>query len=149
MSANRSSSYSGALVDPSNLHLKKELTQIKKAARVLRDPGTTSSRRSPLASSRSTGHYNHHYRNTSGYSVEEVIGSNVNGSNGNVNSVFLYNWRTQRSESERSVSVRHQQRRSDGFVLGYMLVMYLGKKMCLYRVKLDLFRLIILINNML
>ncbi|KAF5809985.1 putative DNA-directed DNA polymerase [Helianthus annuus] len=122
MSANRSSSYS---VDPSNLHLKKELTQIKKAARVLRDPGTTSSWRSPLASSRSTSHY----RNTSGYSVEEVIGSNVNGSNGHVNSanrrkekekekekkVFLYNWRTQRSESERSVSVRHQQRRrSDG-----------------------------------
>ncbi|OIW00100.1 hypothetical protein TanjilG_26437 [Lupinus angustifolius] len=40
--------------DPSKLHLKKELTQIRKAARVLRDPGTTSSfKKSPLTSSRS------------------------------------------------------------------------------------------------
>ncbi|KAJ1400397.1 protein STICHEL [Sesbania bispinosa] len=39
--------------DPSKLHLKKELTQIRKAARVLRDPGTTSSWKSPLSSSRS------------------------------------------------------------------------------------------------
>ncbi|XVE89317.1 hypothetical protein DITRI_Ditri19aG0192700 [Diplodiscus trichospermus] len=39
--------------DPSRLHLKKELTQIRKAARVLRDPGTTSSWKSPLGSSRS------------------------------------------------------------------------------------------------
>lgn len=41
------------LCDPSRLHLKKELTQIRKAARVLRDPGTTSSWKSPLSSSRS------------------------------------------------------------------------------------------------
>ncbi|KAI7726537.1 hypothetical protein M8C21_023229, partial [Ambrosia artemisiifolia] len=135
---NRSSSYSG---DPSNLHLKKELTQIRKAARVLRDPGTTSSWRSPLASARSinTTRYNHHYRNTSsGYSVEDIIGSNNNlyvtgaGSNNNVNNininnnnnnsnsrrnekkVFLYNWKTQRSESERSVSVRGSRHRDDG-----------------------------------
>lgn len=39
--------------DPSRLHLKKELTQIRKAARVLRDPGTTSSWKSPINSSRS------------------------------------------------------------------------------------------------
>ena len=39
--------------DRSKLHLKKELTQIRKAARVLRDPGTISSWRTPLASSRS------------------------------------------------------------------------------------------------
>ncbi|KAM7252341.1 hypothetical protein ACFE04_024224 [Oxalis oulophora] len=39
--------------DPSRLHLKKELTQIRKASRVLRDPGTTSTWKSPLASSRS------------------------------------------------------------------------------------------------
>ncbi|KAL0375900.1 UNVERIFIED_CONTAM: protein STICHEL [Sesamum calycinum] len=31
----------GGNIDPSNLHLKKELTQIRKAARVLRDPGTS------------------------------------------------------------------------------------------------------------
>ncbi|KVI11328.1 protein STICHEL-like [Cynara cardunculus var. scolymus] len=154
MSGTRSGSYSGGLVDPSNLHLKKELTQIRKAARALRDPGTTSSWRSPLSSSRSTtavpaaaassfittapsNHYNHHYRNSGGYSVEEPTenntkddanNNNVNGSSNNDNSnrrkekkVFLYNWRTQRSESERSASVtgqtddnrrmsRHQQR---------------------------------------
>ncbi|KAL8208857.1 hypothetical protein R6Q57_008269 [Mikania cordata] len=138
MSANRASSYSGGLVDPSNLHLKKELTQIRKAARALRDPGTTSSWQSPLPSSRSAtavataagdasssittapiNHYNHHCRNNSGYSIEESGENNVNG-NKNVScsgsneanrrkekKVFLYNWRTQRSESEGS---RHQQR---------------------------------------
>ncbi|KAK9054823.1 hypothetical protein SSX86_025902 [Deinandra increscens subsp. villosa] len=139
MSANRSSSYTG---DPSNLHLKKELTQIRKSARALRDPGTTSSWRSPaLTSSRSTtagalasssiatvpsNHYNHHYRNTSsGFSIDEMIENNVNGNNSSSNNnnnnnanrrkekkVFLYNWRTQRSESERSASgtgSRHRQ----------------------------------------
>lgn len=51
--------------DPSNLHLKKELTQIRKAARALRDPGTTSSWRSPLSSARSAAakHYYHHHKN--------------------------------------------------------------------------------------
>lgn len=39
--------------DPSKLHLKRELTQIRKAARVLRDPGTSSSWISPLSSARS------------------------------------------------------------------------------------------------
>ncbi|XP_023738140.2 protein STICHEL isoform X1 [Lactuca sativa] len=147
MSANRSGSYSGGLVDPSNLHLKKELTQIRKAARALRDPGTTSSWRSPLSSSRSTtavavaaaaaasssvtnapsNHYNHHYRNNTSYSIEETdennvndisnsINNNVSGSSNNNNNknrrnekkVFLYNWKTQRSESERSASVTGQ-----------------------------------------
>ncbi|XP_034702094.1 protein STICHEL [Vitis riparia] len=42
------------VMDPSNFHLqKKQLTQIRKAARVLRDPGTTSSWRSPLSTARS------------------------------------------------------------------------------------------------
>ncbi|KAE8718452.1 Protein STICHEL [Hibiscus syriacus] len=41
------------MADPSRLHLKKELTQIRKAARVLRDPGTTSSWKSPINSSKS------------------------------------------------------------------------------------------------
>ncbi|KAL4387818.1 hypothetical protein GQ457_09G008350 [Hibiscus cannabinus] len=41
------------MADPSRLHLKKELTQIRKASRVLRDPGTTSSWKSPINSSRS------------------------------------------------------------------------------------------------
>ncbi|KAL3538435.1 hypothetical protein ACH5RR_001801 [Cinchona calisaya] len=54
----------GGGFDPSNLHLKKELTQIRKAARVLRDPGTSSSWRSPLNSARSTAakHYYHHHK---------------------------------------------------------------------------------------
>ncbi|KAL8129056.1 hypothetical protein V2J09_018211 [Rumex salicifolius] len=39
--------------DPSKLHLKKELTQIKKSAKALRDPGTSSSLRSPLTATRS------------------------------------------------------------------------------------------------
>ncbi|KAK9070730.1 hypothetical protein SSX86_011132 [Deinandra increscens subsp. villosa] len=139
MSANRSSSYSGSLVDPSNLHLKKELTQIRKASRALRDPGTSSSWRSPLPDSRSTSavalvagdasssittvpsnHYNHHL-NSADYSIEEIGEStNINGNNNvscssanndvSINKrrekkVFLYNWRTQRSESERSGSV--------------------------------------------
>ncbi|KAM0040560.1 putative DNA-directed DNA polymerase [Helianthus debilis subsp. tardiflorus] len=137
MSANRTSgsSYSGSLVDPSNLHLKKELTQIRKAARVLRDPGTTSTWRSPLTSSRSTAaaaaagdgsssvttvhrnYYTHCYMNSVDCSIEEVAENNINHSNndnGNDNSngdnvsrrkdkkVFLYNWRMQRSGSERS-----------------------------------------------
>ncbi|CAH9112041.1 unnamed protein product [Cuscuta epithymum] len=63
----------GNSFDPSNLHLKRELTHIKKAAKALRDPGTTSSWRSPLGSARSTAaagdilshtskhHYSHHH----------------------------------------------------------------------------------------
>ncbi|KAI3810648.1 hypothetical protein L1987_20270 [Smallanthus sonchifolius] len=105
-------------VDPSNLHLKKELT---KAARALRDPGTTSSwitsSRSttavalptgPASSSITTGpsnHYNHHCRNSSGYSIEETAENNINNNSNRKRKekkVFLYNWRTQRSESERS-----------------------------------------------
>ncbi|KAJ0574206.1 putative DNA-directed DNA polymerase [Helianthus annuus] len=116
MSANRttSNSYSGSLVDPSNLHLKKELTQIRKAARVLRDPGTTSTWRSPLTSSRSTA------AAAAAAGDEEVAENNINNShsnNDNDNSngdnvsrrkdkkVFLYNWRMQRSGSERSAQL--------------------------------------------
>ncbi|KAJ0256989.1 Protein STICHEL-like 1 [Hirschfeldia incana] len=39
--------------DPSKLHLKRELTQIRKVSKCLRDPGTSSSWKSPLTSSRS------------------------------------------------------------------------------------------------
>ncbi|XP_071725476.1 protein STICHEL [Rutidosis leptorrhynchoides] len=134
MSANRNSSYSGGavVVDPSNLHLKKELTQIRKAARTLRDPGTTSSWRSPLASSRSTSlvpgsssnHYNHHYfinpdinnninnnsNSTSNVNVNvNVSSSSINNGNGRKEKkVFLYNWKTQRSESETSASIQRK-----------------------------------------
>ncbi|KAK4406826.1 protein STICHEL [Sesamum angolense] len=119
----------GGNIDPSNLHLKKELTQIRKAARVLRDPGTSSSWRSPLNSARSLSkhHYVHHHNNgqVDGNSVvsssEQFLQAQSNSKNygsGNVGTekgnligkekerrVFLYNWRSQKSESERSKQI--------------------------------------------
>lgn len=121
--------------DPSNLHLKKELTQIRKAARVLRDPGTTSTWRSPLSSGRSiavvanaaspsTGnnHYHHHYRNNSNGSKIcgdynsfevplQVENNNVSSGRGKEKRVFLYNWKAQKSESEKSVQSKDQRLR--------------------------------------
>ncbi|KAE9602068.1 hypothetical protein Lal_00040751 [Lupinus albus] len=78
------------MMDPSKLHLKKELTQIRKAARVLRDPGTTSSwKKSPLTSSRSVAlppsacnNKNTGSQLVSHFSVNEED-----------KSVFLYNWK--------------------------------------------------------
>ncbi|XP_057529618.1 protein STICHEL [Amaranthus tricolor] len=121
--------------DPSKLHLKKELTQIRKAARVLRDPGTTSSWKSPLNSSRSVGpsifnsndnlHYlyntNHEFLTAKNDdvspSLQQIVQENV--SNGREREkeddknrekdrekerrVFLYNWRSDRSSSEKSL----------------------------------------------
>lgn len=122
----------GGGFDPSNLHLKKELTQIRKAAKVLRDPGTTSTWRSPLSSGRSmalvsnavsssnTGnnHYYHHFRNNSnggknGDANSFEVPLNADNSNGNgerekEKRVFLYNWKGQRSESEMSVQSKDQ-----------------------------------------
>ncbi|XP_071698675.1 protein STICHEL-like [Rutidosis leptorrhynchoides] len=134
MSAHRSSSYSGSggvvIVDPSNMHLKKELTQIRKAARTLRDPGTTSSWRSPITSNHYN--YNHHYLNNTDTTNNDnntnnsTNSNNVNASNGSINNgsgngnvrkekkVFLYNWRTQISESERSASIRRKSNVDDG-----------------------------------
>ncbi|XP_073034815.1 protein STICHEL-like [Primulina eburnea] len=55
----------GAGIDPGCLNLKKELAQIRKAARMSRDPGTSSSWRSRMnsATSFSKHHYVHHYKN--------------------------------------------------------------------------------------
>ncbi|XP_022721340.1 protein STICHEL-like isoform X2 [Durio zibethinus] len=114
--------------DPSRLHLKKELTQIRKAARVLRDPGTTSSWKSPLSSSRSVAaavaaaaagnnfdNESLNRPNGNAYldlsqlpvrvesSVRGHINNANNNSNGNGNEkekrVFLYNWKGQQSSS--------------------------------------------------
>ncbi|XP_076932029.1 protein STICHEL-like [Bidens hawaiensis] len=102
-SGNRSSS----LVDPSKLHLKKELT---KAARALRDPGTTSSWHSPLlTSSRSPtagdASSSVNINNTFAVAAAETDSSNNNNNNNRrketKKKVFLYNWRTQRSEGDR------------------------------------------------
>ncbi|PON53719.1 DNA polymerase III, subunit gamma/ tau [Parasponia andersonii] len=113
--------------DPSKLHLKKELTQIRKAARVLRDPGTTSSWRSPLASSRSAapalaeamaaaastsatrressengggGKWFH------GVSPLDPVSQNGSG-NGKDKRVFLYNWKNPKSSSEKSGAAKN------------------------------------------
>lgn len=111
---------------PSNLHLKKELTQIRKAARVLRDPGTSSSWRSPpLNSARSLTKLHYKNGNAVASSSQHILqppllvgssnsyisfnGNKVASDRGISNAkekdrrkVYLYNWRNQKSESERS-----------------------------------------------
>lgn len=70
--------------DPSRLHLKKELTQIRKAARVLRDPGTTSSWKS---TSRSTAAAAAANPNSLPFAKHN-------------NTVFLYNWNNYNKQDE-------------------------------------------------
>ncbi|KAH9602985.1 hypothetical protein KSS87_018108, partial [Heliosperma pusillum] len=102
----------------------KELTQIRKAARVLRDPGTTSSWKSPLSSSRSVApsflinnssshnhHYHHHNTNYDSHlnsRNDGVISNNDNKVRGfkekdKKSRVFLYNWRSNKSSSDKSL----------------------------------------------
>ncbi|VVA26920.1 PREDICTED: STICHEL [Prunus dulcis] len=91
--------------DPSQLHLKKELTQIRKAARVLRDPGTTSSWRSPLASSsRSVGAAAAAAAAAASATTSSTWNNNGNSTtptgnrnNGSVKRVFLHNWKSSKS----------------------------------------------------
>ncbi|WOG84289.1 hypothetical protein DCAR_0103472 [Daucus carota subsp. sativus] len=124
----------------SNQHMKKELTQIRKAARVLRDPGTTSTWRLPLSSGRSLAvvanealpsfRYNHCYdsyrSNGSGnelvYDSNKVnLGDENDGRcSGKVKDkrVFLCNWKSQKSGSEKSMQslgqiVRYEKRDGD------------------------------------
>ncbi|OVA15476.1 DNA polymerase III [Macleaya cordata] len=98
---------SHAHVDPSELHWKKELTGLRKAAR-LRDPETSSSLRSPLNSrsvaAASSWNYGNGTRSNSiganhavGYS-DLVSGLPVRNEK-NRNKVFLYNWRHQSGKS--------------------------------------------------
>ncbi|CAH8355295.1 unnamed protein product [Eruca vesicaria subsp. sativa] len=89
--------------DLSKLHLKRELTQIKKASRVLRDPGTSSSWRSPLNSSRSLAVVEPPVcRNVGSSSQIRAEESSSNNRNGKEKKVFLYNWKTHKSSSEKS-----------------------------------------------
>ncbi|KAK4476795.1 hypothetical protein RD792_015955 [Penstemon davidsonii] len=128
----------GGGLDPSNIHLKKEFTQIRKASRVLRDPGTSSTWRSPpLNSARSLTkhHYMHSHKNglidgnaiassSKQFSQLESNNNNNNGiavsNNGNVNvkekdkRVFLYNWKSQKSESERSRQIGEEEEVENG-----------------------------------
>lgn len=110
----------GGGFDPSNLHLKKELTQIRKAARALKDPGTTSTWRSPLNSARSAApaaanvasSSNHNPRSNGDLNKNQLpLRTESNGSSGarernerkerKEGKVFLYNWG---SNNQRSVS---------------------------------------------
>ncbi|KAF3440658.1 hypothetical protein FNV43_RR18942 [Rhamnella rubrinervis] len=108
--------------DPSKLHLKKELTQIRKAARVLRDPGTTSSWRSPLASSRSavaalaaastSSTWKNNSENDSrkeefhrSFLLDPV--SKISNGNSKDKRVFLYNWKHPKSSSEKSATAKN------------------------------------------
>ncbi|XP_028762930.1 protein STICHEL [Neltuma alba] len=76
--------------DPSKLHLKKkDLAQIHKAARVLRDPGTTSSWKSPLSSSRSVAAASASAWKNNLYSGKE-------------NSGLLCNWENHKSSGDKS-----------------------------------------------
>lgn len=83
----------------SELHLKKELTQIRKAARVLRDPGTTSSWKSPLSSSRSVAAWNKDTATTR-FTINSQLGNNTNDKEKDKR-VFLYNWKNYKSSSEK------------------------------------------------
>lgn len=88
--------------DPSKLHLRKELTQIRKAARVLRDPGTSSSWKSPLNSSRSVAPA------ASSSTWKNLLQSDqFQNNNGKEKEkrVFLYNWKSHKSSSEKSVAM--------------------------------------------
>jgi len=115
--------------DPSKLHLKRELTQIRKASRVLRDPGTSSSWKSPLSSTRSVFnsitpkqhhndlHHHHFCRNGNDPLNAPRNDGNDNENNGRERDkekekekekerrVFLYNWRSNKSSSEKSLAV--------------------------------------------
>ena len=112
--------------DPSKVHLKRELTQIRKASRVLRDPGTSASWKSPLSSTRSVFnsinrnphrsdlHHNHFCRNGNDPLNAPGNDGKDNDNNGRESDkekekekerrVFLYNWRSKKSSSEKSLA---------------------------------------------
>ncbi|XP_028805019.1 protein STICHEL-like isoform X2 [Neltuma alba] len=88
----------------SDLHLKKELTQIRKAARVLRDPGTTSSWKSPLSSSRSAAAASASasaWKNNGNSQLHSQLSLPSGSNNGKDKMVFLYNWKNYKSSSEK------------------------------------------------
>ncbi|CAI0376830.1 unnamed protein product [Linum tenue] len=80
--------------DPSRLHLRKELTQIRKASRVLRDPGTSSSwKKSPLpppSSSASRSAAAAPPPSSDSHNAAEPISDRT---------VFLYNWKSSHHKS--------------------------------------------------
>lgn len=104
--------------DPSKLHLKRELTQIRKVAKGLRDPGTTSSWKSPLTSSRSvaetvepppTSKNVEILSNNQLYSQFPCSRGFGNGKE-KEKKVFLYNWKTQKTSSDKSGFSKNSER---------------------------------------
>ncbi|PIA47018.1 hypothetical protein AQUCO_01400021v1 [Aquilegia coerulea] len=94
------------------LHWKKELTALRKAARILRDPETTSSLRSPLSSRTAAGGSTLNYLGgtrgpstarcqTGRYSELDSSSSSLKCTN-TQKQVFLYNWRQPPSKSSDS-----------------------------------------------
>ena len=100
----------------SDLHLKRELTQIRKAGRVLRDPGTTSSWRSPLNSSRSLAAavVDPPPSRISSQSGKLPIRGESSSNRGKEKKVFLYNWKTQRSSSDKSGLAKNSKEDGEG-----------------------------------
>ncbi|KAG9457117.1 hypothetical protein H6P81_001625 [Aristolochia fimbriata] len=111
---------SSACVDPSGLHLKRELTALRKA-RFLRDPETSSSWRSPLSLRSVATTSNWKYRN----GTREIInGRNMSfglfepefslpsKSESNHKKIFLYNWRQQSGKSSDSGAKVNQDNQS-------------------------------------
>ncbi|KAL5993195.1 hypothetical protein ACLOJK_014118 [Asimina triloba] len=96
---------SNAHVGPSGLHLKKELTALRKA-RFLRDPETSSSWRSPLSNGSLAARYGwNHVNGTAGTKEAqnlELDSSLPLRSESNQKKVFLYNWRNQSAMSSDS-----------------------------------------------
>ncbi|XP_068652966.1 protein STICHEL-like [Aristolochia californica] len=112
---------SSACGDPSGLHLKRELTALRKA-RFLRDPETSSSWRSPLSSRSVATTSNWKYRNgtreiTNGmnnsFGLFEPEFSLPSKSESNRKKIFLYNWRQQSGKSSDSGGAKvHQDNQS-------------------------------------
>ncbi|CAN8293510.1 unnamed protein product [Cochlearia groenlandica] len=86
--------------DPSKLHLKRELTQIRKVSKGLRDPGTTSSWKSPLTSSRSVAEELPASDNQFDSPAAESNRGFGNDKDKEKKKVFLYNWRNQKTSSD-------------------------------------------------
>ncbi|XP_073155995.1 protein STICHEL-like [Henckelia pumila] len=130
----------GGGIDPGCLNMKKELARIRKEARVSRDPGTSSSWRSPMNSARSFSkhHHVHHYKNaqddgspildSSARFLQTTLhvesnsacggcDNSVNRGDANANEkerkVFLYNW-SSKSESEKDGDPENQNENDEG-----------------------------------
>ncbi|KAG2268264.1 hypothetical protein Bca52824_062819 [Brassica carinata] len=90
--------------DPSKLHLKRELTQIRKVSKCLRDPGTSSSWKSPLTSSRSVPVKEELPPSNNNVELLNQLDSQfrVESSRGKEKEkkVFLYNWKSQKTSSD-------------------------------------------------